>query len=196
MIATAEQPHSLQEIAFGDFLAKRSSGAEPDSGLTNALMACLSAGIEVVSVLPEWVELRVPSDLAVISPLQELLTQLEEGLSPEVSEAVTGAFREMLCNAVEYGGHFDPSALVEVRLIRLKHAFLCRIKDPGDGFDPSSLEHAAINNPKDDPVRHAFIREEKGLRGGGFGILIASQLVDDLVYNDHHNEVLFIKYLS
>jgi len=195
MIATAEQPNGLPEIALGDFLAKRSSGAEPDAGLTKALTACLSAGIEVVSLLPEWVELRVPSDLAVISPLQELLTQLEEGLSPEVSEAVTGAFQEMLCNAVEYGGHFDPRALVEVRLIRLKHAFLCRIKDPGDGFDPSSLEHAAINNPEDDPVRHAFVREEKGLRGGGFGILIAGQLVDDLVYNEQHNEVLFIKYL-
>ncbi|HET9785940.1 MAG TPA: hypothetical protein VFP47_02345, partial [Pyrinomonadaceae bacterium] len=62
MIATAEQPNGLPEIAFGDFLAKRSSGAEPDAGLSNALTACLSAGIEVVSVLPEWVELRVPSD--------------------------------------------------------------------------------------------------------------------------------------
>ena len=155
----------------------------------------MSAGIEIVSLLPEWVELRVPSDLTVITPLQELVTQLEAGLSPEVSEAISRAFREMLCNAVEYGGHFDPAALVEVRLIRLKHAFICRIKDPGDGFDPSSLDHAAINNPKDNPVRHAFVREEKGLRGGGFGILLASQLVDNLVYNERHNEVLFIKYV-
>ena len=143
-----------------------------------------------------WVELRVPCDLAVISPLQQLVTQLEAGLSPEVGEAISCAFREMLCNAVEYGGHLDPAALVEVRLMRLKHAFICRIKDPGDGFDPSNLDHAAINNPNDNPVRHAFVREEKGLRGGGFGILLASQLVDDLVYNERHNEVLFVKYLS
>jgi anti-sigma regulatory factor (Ser/Thr protein kinase) len=102
----------------------------------------------------------------------------------------------MLCNAVEYGGHLDPAALVEVRLRRLKHAFICRIKDPGNGFNPSSLDHAAINNPKDNPVRHAFVREQKGLRGGGFGILLASHLVDVLVYNERHNEVLFIKYLS
>jgi anti-sigma regulatory factor (Ser/Thr protein kinase) len=196
MIAAAEQPTSLHEIAFGDFLAQGSNGAESDDVLTQALMACLSAGVEVISVLPEWVELRVPCDLAVISPLQELVTQLEAGLSPELGEAISCAFREMLCNAVEYGGHLDPEALVEVRLIRLKHAFICRIKDPGDGFDPSSLDHAAINNPNDNPVRHAFVREEKGLRGGGFGILLARQLVDDLVYNERHNEVLFIKYLS
>jgi hypothetical protein len=34
------------------------------------------------------------------------------------------------------------------------------------------------------------------LRAGGFGILLASQLVDDLVYNERHNEVQFVKYLS
>lgn len=196
MIGAAEQSTSLDEIAFGNFFAKRSTGTEPDAGLTNALSACLSAGIEVVSMLPEWVELRVPSDLTVISPLQELVTQLEAGLSPEVSEAISRAFREMLCNAIEYGGHLDPAALVEVRLMRLEHAFICRIKDPGDGFDPCTLDHAAINNPNDNPVRHAFVREEKGLRGGGFGILLVSQLVDELVYNDRHNEVQFVKYLS
>lgn len=196
MIAAAEQSTSLDEIVFGDFFAKRSTGTEPDADLTNALSACLSAGIEVVSLLPEWVELRVPSDLTVISPLQELVTQLEAGLSPEVSEAISRAFREMLCNAIEYGGHLDPAALVEVRLMRLEHAFICRIKDPGDGFDPCTLDHAAINNPNDNPVRHAFVREEKGLRGGGFGILLVSQLVDELVYNERHNEVQFVKYLS
>ena len=188
--------NSLPEIAFCDFLARRSNDAEADDALTQAIRACLSAGIEVVSLLPECVELRVPSDLSVISPLQELVRQLEAGLSPAVSEAITGAFRELLCNAVEYGGHLDPTALVEVRLIRLKRAFICRIKDPGEGFDPSTLDHAAINNPNDNPIRHALVRDEKGLRGGGFGILLTSQFVDDLVYNDRHNEVVFVKYLS
>ena len=196
MIAVAEQPNSFPNIAFGDFLARRFNDTEADDALTQVLTACLSAGIEIVSLRPECVALRVPSDLAVISPLQELVTQLEAGLSREVGEAISCAFREMLCNAVEYGGHLDPAALVEVRILRRKHAFICRIKDPGDGFDPSSLDHAAINNPSDNPVRHAAVREEKGLRGGGFGILLASQLVDDLVYNERHNEVLFIKYLS
>lgn len=196
MIAASEQKNSLQEIAFCDFPEKRSNSTEADAALIEALTACLSAGILIVSVLPEWVELRVPCDLAAISPLQELVTQLEAGLSPEVGEAISYAFREMLCNAVEYGGHLDPAALVEVSLVRLKRAFICRIKDPGDGFDPSSLDHSAINNPNDNPFRHAFVREKKGLRGGGFGILLASQLVDHLVYNERHNEVLFVKYLS
>ena len=82
MIAAAEQKTGLHEIAFCDFLAKRSNGAEADDVLTQALTACLSAGIEVVSVLPEWVELRVPCDLATICPLQELVTHLEPGSRP------------------------------------------------------------------------------------------------------------------
>jgi anti-sigma regulatory factor (Ser/Thr protein kinase) len=196
MIAVTKQPKSLPEIVFGDCLAKRTNGAEADGNMTQTLSACLSAGIEIVSLLPEWVELRVPCDLAAISPLQELVKQLEVGLSPEVGEAITFAFREMVCNAVEYGGHLDPTLLVEVRLMRLKRAFICGIKDPGDGFDPLTLDHAAINNPYDNPVRHASVREEKGLRGGGFGILLTSQFVDDLVYNHRHNEVVFVKYLS
>lgn len=195
MNVVAEQPNSTHEIAFCDFPGERSSIGGPDADVMSTLIACLTAGVEVISLQPERVELRVPSDLAVISPLQELVTQLVADLSPEAVEAISWAFREMLCNAVEYGGHFDPTALVDVRLRRFKHAFVCRIKDPGEGFDPSTMDHAAINNAKGDPMRHAIVREQKGLRGGGFGILLATKIVDQLFYNERHNEVLIIKYL-
>jgi len=92
-------------------------------------------------------------------------------------------------------GRLDPEKRVDVRFVRLKRAVICRVKDPGNGFDPARLGHAAINNPNNDPMRHASVRQSKGLRGGGFGILITSQLVDELVYNERHNEVLFVKYL-
>ena len=39
------------------------------------------------------------------------------------------------------------------------------------------------------------VRDEKGLRAGGFGILLTDQLVDDLVYNERRNELMFVKYL-
>lgn len=154
------------------------------------------AGGQVVSALPEWVEVRVPCDLAAISPLQKLLTRLDADLPQEIGEAVSYAFREMLSNAVEYGGRLDPAERVEVRFVRLKRAVICRVKDPGDGFDPTRLRHAATNNPNHDPLRHAPVREERGLRAGGFGILLTSQLVDELAYNERHNEQMFVKYLS
>jgi anti-sigma regulatory factor (Ser/Thr protein kinase) len=163
--------------------------------VSDVLAECPATGVEVVSALPEWVELKVPCDLAAIPPLQMLLARLDADLPPEIGEAISYAFREMLSNAVEYGGHLDPAERVEVRFVRLKRAVICRIKDPGDGFDPARIEHAAINNPNQDPIRHVSVREEQGLRAGGFGILLTSQLVDELVYNERHNELMFVKYL-
>ena len=188
LMAQAEDRTDL--VAAGAFTA-----AELREVLNETFAGCPVAGIEIVSAAPEWVELRVPCDLRAVSPLQKLLAQLYADLPQEIGEAISYAFREMLSNAVEYGGRLDPEQRVEIRFVRLKRAIICRIKDPGEGFDPARLQHAAINNPDDNPLRHASAREENGLRAGGFGILLTSQMVDELVYNERHNELLFVKYL-
>jgi hypothetical protein len=41
-----------------------------------------------------------------------------------------------------------------------------------------------------------LVRNAKGLRAGGFGVLTVRASVDELVYNQKQNEVIFIKYLS
>ncbi|MDQ3803431.1 MAG: ATP-binding protein [Acidobacteriota bacterium] len=178
-----------------DFLTEPFTAEELRAAVRSALAGCPAAGIEVVSAKPEWVELLAPGDLAAIPPLLKLLAQLDAGLPPEMHEAISYAFREMFCNAVEYGCRLDPAQRVEVSYVRLGRAIVCRIKDPGEGFDPARLRHAAINNPAHDPLRHASVREEKGLRAGGFGIMLTSRLVDELAYNERHNELMFVKYL-
>jgi anti-sigma regulatory factor (Ser/Thr protein kinase) len=72
----------------------------------------------------------------------------------------------------------------------------CRISDPGEGFTLDEIPHAAIANPVDDPVRHLEYRDAQGMRPGGFGVLLAQRLVDQLVYNEQGNEVVLIKYLD
>jgi hypothetical protein len=42
----------------------------------------------------------------------------------------------------------------------------------------------------------AELREEKGLRPGGFGIRMAQAISDELIYNEKQNEVILIKYLD
>ena len=98
-------------------------------------------------------------------------------------------------NAMEHGGNFDPSQYVEISFIRGRRAVACRVKDPGQGFSLEELRHAAINSPAEDLFRHAIVREAQGLRPGGFGLLVAKKLVDELVYNDKGNDVLLVKYL-
>ncbi len=39
-------------------------------------------------------------------------------------------------------------------------------------------------------------RESKGIRPGGFGILMAKKFVDELLYNEQGNEVLLVKHLD
>ena len=50
------------------------------------------------------------------------------------------------------------------------------------------------SNPSSEPYGHMRAREEKGLRPGGFGLLLVRQMVDELLYNEARNEVLFVKY--
>jgi len=40
------------------------------------------------------------------------------------------------------------------------------------------------------------VRKEKGLRAGGYGILLAAQTIDELLYNEKHNELIFVKYVD
>ena len=152
--------------------------------------------IEVVSARPEWVELVAPCSLRVADRIQSYMMRLEADLPEAVRESVGRAFRELLSNAVEWGGKLDPARTVRISCLRARRMLLYRIADPGEGFDIERLTHAAINNPDGDPLQHHFVREEKGLRPGGLGLAITRELVDELIYNEARNEVVFVKYLD
>jgi CheY-like chemotaxis protein len=151
--------------------------------------------IEVLSAQPHWVELLVPCEQSVVYRVQSFLSHLESGLPPDVVAKVGYAFRELLNNAIEWGGRLDPNLKVRISYIRTKKCLMYRLDDPGPGFDLNNLKHAALNNPEEDPMAHMKAREEKGLRPGGLGLLLTQQMVDELVYNESRNEVVLIKYL-
>jgi CheY-like chemotaxis protein len=152
--------------------------------------------IEVVSARPEWVELVVPCDREAAERIQEFMARLDTDLPPEVRGSVGQAFRELLMNAIEWGGKLDPHQTVRISYLRARRMLLYRIADPGKGFSFEGLTHSALNNPPDQPISHALEREKKGLRPGGFGLLMTRQTVDELLYNEAHNEVVFVKYLD
>jgi DNA-binding response OmpR family regulator len=162
----------------------------------NALSASPALpAIEVLSANKHWVELLVPCERSVVNRVQSFLSRLESDLPEDVLEKVGYAFRELLNNAIEWGGHLDPNLKVRISYIRTKKMLMYRLDDPGPGFNIDDLKHAAINNPEDDPMAHMQAREEKGLRPGGLGLMLTRQLVDELVYNETRNQVVLIKYL-
>jgi CheY-like chemotaxis protein/anti-sigma regulatory factor (Ser/Thr protein kinase) len=162
----------------------------------DALKAPEPQPIEVVSARREWVELVVPCTREAAERIQVVMAHLEGDLEPELRESTAYAFRELLLNAVEWGGHLDPTRKVRISCLRAERMLLYRIADPGQGFDPSDLAHAAVGQPPDDPIAHMQVREEKGIRPGGFGLLMVRASVDELIYNERRNEVVFIKYLD
>ena len=151
-------------------------------------------GIEVISATPDWISVIVRCDTRTADRLVQFFQEIANLPDPEKNN-VAMAFHELLLNAMEHGGKFDPEQYVEISYVRTRKMIMCRIKDPGEGFSLEEIKHAAINNPSYDPIRHALFRESQGLRPGGYGVLIAKHLVDELVYGEKGNEVLLVKYL-
>lgn len=151
--------------------------------------------IEVTSANAQWVELMVPCERSVVGRVQSFLMHMDVNLPADILEKVGYAFRELLNNAIEWGGHLDPNLKVRVSYIRTKKMLMYRLDDPGQGFKLEDLKHAAINNPQDNPMAHMQEREARGMRPGGLGLMLTQQLVDELVYNEKRNSVVLIKYL-
>ena len=164
--------------------------------VNDAVGPATALSFEVISARPEWLELVAPCTLEMVERIQSFVMHLDAQLPEDVREAVAQAFRELLTNAIEWGGKFDPNRKVRISCVRARKMLFYRIQDPGEGFDIDGLRHAAISNPADDPIRHLIVREQKGLRPGGFGLAMTRSLVDELIYNEARNEVIFVKYLE
>lgn len=160
------------------------------------LKAATAPPIEVISARPDWVELLVPCTREAVERIQLVMSQLDTDLAPELRESIAYALRELALNAVEWGGRLDPKRKVRIAYLRARRMVMYRIADPGPGFRLEDLPHAAIGQSSDNPIEHMQVREEKGIRPGGFGLLMVRASVDELLYNEKRNEVVFVKYLE
>jgi DNA-binding NarL/FixJ family response regulator len=119
--------------------------------------------IEVLSGTDAWIRLSVRCDVSTANRLQQFVREFLD--LPELDEdEVATASREMLLNAMEYGGKFDPERRIEIAYLRARQVVLIRIKDPGEGFSVKENLDTAANNPPDDPLRHLKHREAQGIR--------------------------------
>ena len=190
----ADAVASMREQAFSYFSA-------PFSWASFAEMVRLASkepredGIEILSATPSWIRIAARCDVSAADRLLQFFHEIAD-LPEEEMHRIGTALREMLLNAMEYGGEFDPDEYVEVAYVHMNHTAICRVKDPGNGFSLNEIRHAAITNPPDDPIHHVSYREAQGLRPGGFGVMLAKHLVDELIYNEKGNDVLLVRYLG
>jgi len=150
--------------------------------------------IEVLSDRADWISVRTRCKLETAERLTQFFHDLPADLDAEQRDLASTAFRELLTNAIEHGGHLDPEQKVELHFIRTARSIVYYIRDPGPGFSLDKLPHAAISHP-DSPIAHAAVRREMGIRPGGFGLLLLKNFADELMYNAKGNEVILIKYM-
>lgn len=187
--------HAVKEQAY-DYLSKPFPPRQAVEVAQRALSTDQEPAIEVLSARPHWVELLIPCTREAAERIQTFMMKLEADLPDSVRETIASSFRELLLNAVEWGGQFDPNRKVRIASVRSPRMLMFRIADPGPGFSFERLSHAAVGQPQSEPIAHMSVREERGIRPGGFGILMTKAVADELLYNEAQNEVMFIKYLD
>jgi DNA-binding response OmpR family regulator len=185
---------AIRENAY-DYLRKPFNALDLAELVMRALTTESDPAIEVLSAKREWLELSIPCTRDSAERIEHFVRQLDTDLTLELAESVAQAFRELLMNAVEWGGGLDPSRRVRISCIRTPRLLFYRIADPGPGFRFEGLSHSAMVNPGG-PVASTAVREKKGLRPGGLGLAMVKAIVDDLVYNEAQNEVVLVKYLT
>ncbi|HEY6448333.1 MAG TPA: response regulator [Acidobacteriaceae bacterium] len=186
---------AVKEQAY-DYLSKPFPPRQAVEVAQRALSADQCPDIEVLSARPHWVELLIPCTSEAAERIQTVMMKLDADLPDNLRETIASSFRELLLNAIEWGGQFDPNRKVRIASVRSPRMLMFRIADPGPGFSFSELSHAAVGQPESEPVAHMSVREERGIRPGGFGILMIKAAADELLYNEAQNEVMFIKYFD
>jgi CheY-like chemotaxis protein len=152
--------------------------------------------ILILSAKPTWIALSLRCKLEIADRILNFLRAMDLDLSQEEQDRVATVFRELLVNAIEHGGQSDPGKRVDLTCIRTASAIIYYLHDPGEGFSFDKIPHAAISNDPADPVGHTEIRDQLGIRPGGFGLLMTRKLADELIYNEKGNEVMVVKYLK
>jgi len=187
---------AIRHRAYSYFRAPAATGLFADMVRQALESPSWKDDIRLVSARPDWVTLDIHCKMEAVERTTQFVREIEGDLPPATREDVAAAFRELLMNAVEHGGHSDPKKRARASLVRTARSLIVHIHDPGQGFSLDFLPHAAISNPAGSPTRHVEVRAGEGKRPGGFGILVARNMVDELLYNERGNTVLFVKYLD
>jgi anti-sigma regulatory factor (Ser/Thr protein kinase) len=186
---------TLRSHAFACFTAPIAMGELAEMIRRAVLNPDWKDGLQVVSARPDWLSLRVDCGRLAADRLVRYLTELARDVPDVTRDDLLTAFREIVLNAMEHGAGFVPDRMVEVSAVRTERAIVYYVKDPGPGFSPDDLPHAAVSNPPDDPLAHTKTRAALGLRPGGFGLLIARRVLDEMLHSEKANEVVLIKHL-
>jgi DNA-binding response OmpR family regulator len=141
------------------------------------------------------IQFDVRSEMTHLHEMNNLLSDLyaHTRLTDRQVKDLKQAVMEMGANAIEWGHRRNADLALRITYRISPDRVTLVIKDQGPGFNPCKLPHAAS---EDNPIGHLDVRNELGLREGGFGIMLARGLVDEFTYNEAGNEVTLVKHFD
>jgi serine/threonine-protein kinase RsbW len=143
----------------------------------------ISSGKANVQAPSACFDVVLPADVNSISPVvawvMRLVSELEYAAGKEFE--IELALREALANAILHGCKADPAKQIECSVTCDKnHGILIVVRDPGPGFDFSSLP-----SPTEDQNLHA---------DHGRGIYLINKLMDEVKYERNGSEIRMRKF--
>jgi serine/threonine-protein kinase RsbW len=124
----------------------------------------------------------IPGETGAIHPVVEKIMAVigEMGCVKDQEFEIRLALSEALANAVLHGCQNDPAKKVNICVeCDPERGMLVVVRDPGSGFDP-----AEVPSP---------IEGEQIYRGGGRGVYLINQLMDEVEYHRGGTEIRMIK---
>lgn len=149
--------------------------------MRTALSADVRACERVAEGLEAELRLTVPSDVAVVEEVVELVARHCEASFVDrrtIRFNLRVALAEALANAILYGNAGDDGKRVWVRVLFGRHAVEAEVVDEGGGFDYRGVPDPTL----------PFAR----LRPRGRGLFLIRRLVDEVRFNDTGNSICMI----
>ena len=150
-----------------------------------------AGGVRAERPLDGWIELTAASELDLLRRIQRFSDMLfARRLPPDLCEDLRTIIEEMGRNAIEWGNQFDAKKRIRISYCLLPDRIVLKFEDEGEGF-----QFQQAPDPTRDPIAHLRWREEQGKRPGGYGIYLAQQVMDEVVYSEKGNVVVLTKFI-
>lgn len=122
--------------------------------------------------------MTVPGDRLAVTPVVERIMKIVEdmGCAEGKENEIELAVQEAIANAVVHGCEEDPGRSVQVSVAcDEERGMIIMVRDPGQGFDPNAIPSPLLG--------------ENLFAGGGRGIYLINQLMDEVRYERGGTEI-------
>ena len=118
---------------------------EPEQLIDTVLQTVEHVRGRIASGLRGHLEIRFQSDVEYLAKVNDLLLGLyaQSPLTEKEVQEIRYCLLEMGKNAIEWGNRNDPNLLIHMQYTLSDRLLEFRIRDEGEGFDPSNVPHAA-----------------------------------------------------